>query len=320
MTEPTQHIFIDNTMITAYRECPRKFLFRHKRGWIHEGAIPIDLVFGLAWHEALAVLWGGGTVASATLAFTKTWVEQGLPEPKPANYQIITEINDKKTPWIAMEMLENYAKQRGKFISECDSIEIERPFAVPLGLEWNGRKVFYIGRLDKSVNHRVQGRLIVEHKTTGSYAKEGGFRSDYLESFSPNSQVDGYIFASNSLYPEGVKAVWVDAALCHKTVHDKFKFIPCDRQFAMLDDWLSDARDWVTRMLTDIDKYDADTAAFPKNTSMCWMYGRPCSYKSLCKFVANIQKSAAPMPDGYKEEFWQPFDVLKVNKILAELQ
>lgn len=317
-----EHFYVDNTMVTSFRECPRKFLLRHHRGWLHEGDVPVDLVFGLAWHEALAVIWGGGTVQSATAAFTKVWVEQGLPEPTPANYQkIIETVSDKKTPWIAMEMIENYAKQRGKFISECDSIEIERPFAVPLGLEWGGRKVFYIGRLDKCVNHKREGRLVVEHKTTGSYAKEGGFRSDYIESFSPNSQVDGYIFAGNSLYQDGIKAVWVDAALCHKTVHDKFKFIPCDRQFAMLDDWLLDTRYWVQRMLTDIDNWDAQAAhAFPKNTSMCWMYGRPCSYKNLCKFVANVNKPETAMPAGYKEEFWQPFDVLKVNKILSELQ
>lgn len=320
-TAKEQHFYVDNTMVSTYRECPRRFLFRHHRGWLHDGELPIDLVFGLGWHAAMEVVWQGGTAAQATNAFTKTWLENGMPEPTTTNYQRITEHNDKKTPWVAMEMIDNYLKQRSAFIKDCTEVVVERPFAVPLGLTHNGKKVFYIGRLDKVVKHRVQGRLVIEHKTTGSYAKEGGFRSDYIESFSPNSQVDGYIFSGNSLYSDGIKAVWVDAALCHKTVHDKFKFIPCDRQFAMLDDWLADTRYWVTRMLSDIDAYESGEHAFPKNTSSCWSYGRACSYKPLCRFVANVQKREGNiLPNEYKVEFWQPFDVLKVNKILEELK
>lgn len=307
-----ENLYFDNTMISSYRECGRKFFFRHYRDWTFDGQTPIELVFGLAWHEALAAFWGGDSVAGSHGRFVKTWIENGYPEPTAANYQKIVERDERRTPWVALEMLNNYAKARGKFISECTSIEIERPFAVPLDIEWHGRKVFYIGRLDKSVEHKFEGRLIIEHKTTGWYAKEGGFRSDYIESFSPNSQVDGYIFAGNSLYPTGVAGVWVDAALVHKTVHDKFRFIPCQRHFAMLDDWLDDTRMWVNRILADRDAIEQHQPAFPKNTSNCMMYMRACAYKDLCRFQAKPKDISTPV--GYKVEPWHPFELLRMEE------
>lgn len=314
------NLYFDNTMISAYRECPRKFFFRHIDYWAPDGGVAIELVFGLSWHAAMDVVWGGGSVANAAKRFIETWMENNLPEPIPSNYDKINQIDDRRTPWVALEMLEEYAKQRATFIQDCTSIEMERPFAVPLGIEYKGRKVFYIGRLDKVVQHKVQGRLIIEHKTTAWYAKEGGFRSDYLESWSPNSQIDGYIFAGNSLY-DGVKGVWVDAALAHKTVHDKFRFIPCDRQFAMMDDWLNDTRTWVNRILEDTEKHNEGQLSFPKNTSNCYMYMRPCSFKPICKFVANPQQvSFDKPPAGYKIEKWEPFELLGVDKILEDIK
>lgn len=311
------YLYFDNTMISSYRECPRKFFFRHNNFWTPDGGPAIELAFGLAWHEAMNVIWGGGDVNSAAKRFIEIWEENGLPRPTTDNYQIISQIDERRTPWVAMEMLENYAKQRATFMRDCSSIEMERPFAIPLGLEWRGRKVFYIGRLDKIVSHRTQGRLVIEHKTTAWYAKEGGFRSDYIDSWSPNSQIDGYIFAGNSLYKDGVKGVWVDAALAHKTVHDKFKFIPCDRQFAMMDDWLNDTQMWVSRILADTDKHNEQLRSFPKNTSNCYMYMRPCSFKPVCKYVANPQTiSYETPPAGYKIEKWEPFALLGVDKIM----
>jgi hypothetical protein len=179
-------------------------------------------------------------------------------------------------------------------------------------------EVMYIGRLDKVVNHREQGRLIVEHKTTGWYAKESGFRSDYLESFSPNSQVDGYLFAGNSLYNPGPREIWVDAALTHKTVHDKFKFIPINRQFAQLDNWLTETRVWVRRIIADtlLLEHDDGTKpmeAFPKNTGSCHTFSG-CTYRDVCKYMPDPRRVGTP--SGFRVEKWEPFDLLKIGEIM----
>jgi len=321
--------YFDNTRISAYRECPRKFFLRHVKDFVGEG-LSVDLAFGLAWHEAMNKLWPltaeakpkDQVIKDSYYAFLQSWVESKFPAPVPENYQTITDKYPVKNPYIVLEMLDNYYNQRRDFIQACTEVESERPFAVPL-FEVDGKPIYLIGRLDKVVRHREQGRLVIEHKTTGWYAKDTGFRTDYLESFSPNSQVDGYLFAGNSLYDGGVKAVWVDAALTHKTVHDKFRFIPIDRQFAALDAWLVDVKTWVTRMIGELDangqytpSVEVPMPVFPKNTSSCHLYNG-CTYRSVCRFVPNPATLKGP-PPGFRIEKWEPFDVLKLNKIMEK--
>lgn len=335
-------IYYDNTRVSTYRSCPRKFFFRHVLDLTREGD-RIELIFGQAWHEAMNVVWNylstgappAHVVKEAWKAFLKLWLEKDLPEPNTDNYQNIVDKWPVKNPYVALEMLESYVAQRGTFIKGCTEVECEKPFAVPLGMSVfmpetvddygqvipaHEEEVFYIGRLDKAVYHREQGRLIVEHKTTGWYAKEGGFRSDYLESFSPNSQVDGYLFAGNSLYNPGPREIWVDAALTHKTVHDKFKFIPINRQFAQLDNWLAETKEWVQRIVTDTVKYEQDDGtkpmvAFPKDTGSCHTFSG-CSYRDICKYISDPRRVG--IPAGFRVERWEPFDILKVGQIMQQ--
>lgn len=322
-------VYYDNTRISAYRECPRKFYLRHVKDFAGEG-LSVDLIFGLSWHEAMNVLWPlvqqrqpkQACIAGAFKAFVQSWVAEGLPAPLSENYQTITDRWEVKNPYVAMEMLGNYYDQRKPFIEDCSEIDVELPFAVPL-FKIGEQQIYLIGRLDKVVKHRTEGRLVIEHKTTGWYAKEGGFRSDYIESFSPNSQVDGYCFAGNSLYDNGIRAVWVDAALTHKTVHDKFKFIPIERQFAALNAWLVDTRLWVLRIIKELEDNALYTASvetsmpvFPKNTSSCHLYNG-CSFRSVCRYIPNPATLTTP-PPGFKIERWEPFDTLKIGKILQK--
>lgn len=323
-------LYFDNTRVSAYRRCPRYFHLRHMRHYTFDGS-RVDLVFGSAWHEGMNALWQltidkkpmHEVIRGAMQSFVDKWVEEGFPKPTPENYQQQTQVSEIKNPWIAHEMFNEYYKLRRSFIEDCTQLEVERPFAVPL-MVVEGKQVYYIGRLDKVVKHRQHGRLVIEHKTTGWYAKETGFRRDYLESFSPNSQVDGYAFAGNSLYDDGIKGVWVDAALTHKTVHDKFTFIPIDRQFAALDAWLTDTRNWIGRILGEIEANEREVeeginlskpmAVFPKNTDSCHQFNG-CTFRDVCKYVPNPRAITAP-PPGYKLEKWEPFDVLHMDRIL----
>ena len=118
----------------------------------------------------------------------------------------------------------------------------------------------------------------------------------FLDSFSPNSQIDGYLHAARILYGDEVKACWIDASLVHKTVHDEFKIIPIERQFTQLDSWLWETRHWIQEIegnwnaLSDHgpeNQYDMSDdpymAAFPKNTGACQDFARSCTYIDLCK-------------------------------------
>lgn len=306
--------YYDNTQISAFKTCPRLYYLRHIRDLAPDGTA-LALCFGLAWHEAMDVVWAmlaaGKTpdevLKPAMERWKASWEESGL------TFDLDLAKQEKyapRTPGIAAEMLINYMNERREFIQSIELIAIEPPFAVDL--YETEEDVKYIGRLDKVIKHREYGTIIIEHKTTSAYAKASGFRTDYITSWSPNSQIDGYLHAGNMLYGK-ISGIWIDAALVHKTVHNKFRFIPIDRQFEQLDVWLHETRDWIERIEDEKSRQDSSSyGAFPKNTGNCSMYAG-CAYRDICKFVP--KPSDREDFDGYSVKKWEPFDILKIEKL-----
>lgn len=317
MSEAQKMVYYDNTRLSSYKECPRAYFFRHVRHWRGK-EIPKPLIFGLSWHESMDVVWGllGKTedekvLALAMEAFNKEWIKDGgIPE---------DEMNDEtRAAWlprltsVAAEMLWNYILKNGDFIKEVEIINIERPFAVPINP--NNPNIFYIGRLDKEF--RKGGRVyLIEHKTTTAYSKEYGFLTSYTTSWSPNSQIDGYLHSGYMTYGAELKSVYVDAVLVHKQHHAIHKFIPIERHLAALDDWRDATEEWIDRIEIDKKRFkDGDRRAFPMNTNSCHGKYGPCSYINICKFVPNLMQKVEP-PEGFIVERWSPFETLGLEKI-----
>jgi hypothetical protein len=317
----------DNTQIESFRNCSRKFFFRHMLHWDpREPAL--SLIMGSSWHSAMDVIWKElnedkdqeikDVLVKGMAAFMANWQEEGLPSYNDfLNLDPITvEKFVPRTPMIASEMLWNYIVQRRDFIGECEILAIEQPFAVPL--DPSNPDLWYVGRLDKVVRYRGK-LLVIEHKTTTLYKKDGYFRSLWIESFSPNSQVDGYLHAARMLYGPSAKRLWIDAALVHKTVHEGFMFIPVERQPELLEGWLWETHYWIDAIKQNIDLYEGTPvektlSAFPRNTSYCDAYNKACEYRDVCQMISN--PATYPMPDNlYREEKWEPFDVLNLDTL-----
>jgi hypothetical protein len=314
----TQPRLYDNTLIKSSRSCLRRHYFRHQRHWVAEGTAPA-LTFGLSWHSAMDIVWDlmsanpvsdkAYVVAQAFTQFQETWIERAGPIPLPDS----TEGKDLKArhPIYAKEMLFHYVEARRSLFADptFELVGIEKPFVVPLDPK---EEVFYVGRFDKV--YRKDGKVwIGEHKTTSMYSIKDGFRSSWLDSFTPDSQIDGYLYAANMLWGKEVGGVVVDGALVHKTVHNKFIFIPIDKQFSQVDAWHWEARYWIDQI--EANRVAAEEAngapymaAWPKNTNACMEYGRSCTYMDLCRMWADPRAKDTPL--GYKEEPWSPFTQL----------
>lgn len=315
---------VDNTMISDHRTCDRYFYYRHIRGLTPETTSPA-LVFGSAWHDAMDVVWKLltknpeiDTTKCAELAFLDwhiNWKKAGFPGLDEMSGDIDYRFAV-RNPATALEMIYSYIEKRRSFISKCEMIAIEQPFAVPLDPRDNN--LIYVGRLDKVVKHEGEIKII-EHKTSSEYAKGPGFKRSFADSFSPNSQIDGYLFAGRMLYGSHCRNILVDAALVHKEHHDTFAFFPIRRQEAHLDAWLWETRVRIDQIEANLSAFTKSPksapymAAFPKNTSSCTKYNG-CQYLDLCKMWAN-PKGREEVPDGFKYEVWEPFDLLKLNKI-----
>lgn len=314
--------FYDNTRLSAYRDCPRLYYFRHVRHWRPAG-IEWPLVFGASWHAAMDVVWTSlldhksGHIPheliarKAYKAFIKKWIDEGAPPPEQIDYELAQEISP-RTPMHAYEMLVGYVVNRAALVQDYELIAIERPFAVPLDPK---EKLFYIGKIDKALRLKSSGKVRgIEHKTSTAYKKGGPFRGSYVDSFSPNSQVDGYLYAMHILWPGQVAGVWVDASLVHK-IEEGFSFIPVDKQMRMLDAWLWDTRQWINRVEEDHDRLMLQMAtaaerpimqAFPKNTNSCFNFNRACQYIDCCKAWPNPIGKERPM--NMIEEKWDPLE------------
>jgi len=320
MNEQKAPSYYDNTRVSAYKTCPRYFYLRHIRHW-NPDRTGIALVNGSAWHAAMDIVWSEigkkrnrndqDVLQKALALYIHTWVEEGLPAPEDMSMEQM-EAYYPRGPHIAAEVLMNYILQRRRFIEDGEVVAIEQPFAVPLYEDNN--ELLYIGRLDKVFRSRTQGLCIIEHKSSSDYAKESGFKSRWVDSFSPNSQVDGYSYAANILY-DNLKSVMIDGALFHKTVHDKFKMFPVDRHFNLLETWLHETRQWIARIEDDkarLKRTGNLGSSFPKNTNACGNYAG-CSMRNICRYT--VDPSNSEVPPGFVEREWNPFDILKIGEL-----
>ena len=318
--------YYDNTQLTDYKTCPRYYYLRHVRGWRAAGTA-MPLVFGLAWHSAMDIVWRGAgamwagkvpkeaVIATAMSAFEDTWVEAGC---KPINELALQDLEllGARTPMIAQEMLHHYIEKRWDLLGSAKLIASEKPFAVPIYPD--DQSVWYIGRRDKIIDLHGDG-IVLEHKTTSEYKVDGGFKSSYLEGWSPNSQCEGYLFSSMMEY-KNIRQVWVDAALVHKKVHDQFKFIPITATTAGLDNWLWEARDWIERIDSEKERLESQPldrpvlGAFPRATNSCsGKYGL-CTFIHVCRGYNNPAQLSEP-PAGFIHEPWHPFKILHIDEL-----
>jgi hypothetical protein len=308
-------------------------MFRHVMHWVGaERRLP--LIFGGAWHNAMDRLWEEAAarsprsvvIESAFGAFITHWIKEGLPPPHEIDLSTSEDLLP-RTPAVALEMLEEYYDRRHRSIMEWEILEIERPFAVPL--DPDDDTLFYVGRIDKVVRPMPSSVRGIEHKTTTSMRlnnKRQTISPMFRESFSPNAQVDGYLYTLHMLYPEESLRnrvdVYVDGALVHKIGQD-VQFIPVDRQVGHLDNWLWETHHWIKQIeeqraaLAEASGFDKYLSAFPKNTNSCFDFNSACQFLPLCKARPN-PLTWDEAPAGYKEERWDPLDHIGTPKELID--
>lgn len=306
----------DNTALSNFKRCARYSYFRDVKHWVPD--MPsAPLAFGSSWGRTLDVVFEmlcgparlpmADIFDQAMLAFEHEWTDLGMPSSDSIDGEMEKELSP-RTPKVAAEMLTAYLEERQAFFDQVPKlVGCEVPFIIPLDDEG---KYHYCGLLDKLLRHRGKV-LCIDHKSTGQYKKEGYFKSTFMDSFSPNSQVDGYLFALHKLFPGERPAVWIDAALVHKTVQG-FSFIPIEKQFSHLEAWRWEALHYIKEieqqkvLLADVASTDAIMKAFPKNTNSCFAYNTACPYMDLCRAWPNPK--GFDLPPGFKIEEWKPLE------------
>ena len=297
--------FFDNSTLDSMRVCPRRYYYSKIRRWKADRSA-IALVFGSAWHAAMDYLWANPSASAKKVfeeGFLKEWNKSEFSETE--DFDLFP-----RTPQRAFEMISKYIERYQSWLENNIKVEaIEKAFIVPLSE--NHQNLFYIGKWDKLYK---QGNFyhIVDHKTTSSFA------NTWLNSWSPNGQVDGYLYAGHMEYGDMFKSVMIDGALVSKTQID-FRRVPIERQIDMLDNWKWEVLDLIEQIMyyeerlieeRSLEKESRFLRAFPKCTTSCTSYYGMCPYVDLCKYVPNPESyKGDDVPEGFALDTWRPFDI-----------
>jgi hypothetical protein len=318
-------LYFDNTRVSSFFKCPRSYYFRHVRHWRREGN-KVALAFGGAMHSAMEVVWGKYREADPRVllekamdAFSKKWLEEGF-DPE------IIDLSEKRNPGLAREILAAYLDQYHTWLRDIEILGIEQPFIIPVMRVDDGGEttyVHYIGRWDKVWREKKGFVFVGEHKTTSLYRTKTIFAKEWIESFSPDNQVDGYSYAAHAIYGSDCRGIMIDGIMVHKTVRG-FTRIPIQRAMKNLDAWHWGIQYWIneiienTKMLRTMEEassgapgtgdFDFDfMPAFPQRTEHCaHKYGQ-CEYLSVCKYLDSNPERIINPPDGFIYEEWDPF-------------
>jgi len=324
-------LVLDNSTVSCFRDCRRRALYRYVKDWTKDGPEPASLAFGRGWHNGLDALyklyyttrdetnklfkaeWPKIKASDAFLetiadtaykAFLEEWTDAGYPE-TPSFEDLAAD--PKRTPIRAKNMFIQYYLDMMHIMDGWSLIASEAPFIVPL--DDTETKYWYGGRTDKIIASE-EGLWLVEHKTSSLYSKSSGFQSAFSDSFSPNSQIEGYMFALHWLKARGeiksdlpIVGVIVDAALVHK-VQFYFKRIPIYYDERLVTQWYEE----VIQYVHEFDQ-TLENGKWSRNTDSCQGKYGCCQFVDVCRMYPDHNPLLAnnQPPQGFAERAWTPY-------------
>ena len=287
-TVPNLQIAWDSTSLGTFKSCPRKYQLSIVEGWTGK-YVSHHLRFGTLYHRALEVydhkraLGAGHDEALAACLRDlaegcmdegeagRVWwnPEEGMSEAKAKTNTKTVETLFRTVVWYldqfgASDPAETIILANGK-----PGVELSFRFDAGFSAS-SGEPYLFCGHLDRVVQLGSE-RYIMDRKTTGSTIS--GY---FFDQFSPDNQMTLYTIAGKVAFGEPVKGVIIDGAQIAKG------FSRFERGFALrtegqLDEWLADARFWISQA-----EAMAVAGYWPMNDKSCNDYGG-CTFRGICQ-------------------------------------
>jgi hypothetical protein len=329
MDTKTDVIFVDHSILST-GVCGEK-----QRLQYIEHLVPIGestpLVFGSAWHAAVAYLYTHSQVkldekiAGAQRAFLD-YLKENAPSALPIASDL-SDRNEKRTVERGFAMIDAYARKWAhNDIYWSDIVNSEGEPFVEIGfsiyfMDWHGVPVMFVGKIDRIRKYRIDGMAYNwETKTTSWGVKR------YAETVRPNHQYTGYTWASKELLSLELAGNMLDAAfVSDRKIGGKFPTgVDPENDFGRyetrrsptdVDEFLYDLKLATTNYLTLRDKLQSgELRRAHRQTAACTMYGG-CYYREACGSNLN----PAIMRNKYTVKRWHPWENdQKPKKILEK--
>lgn len=300
---PNQETFsvIDQSKLTEYMSCPRKYFYRYVLGW--QSSYPNNhLVFGSAWHRAVEHLLLGQyskeSLHEAAFLFLDTYRKDF-----PADTDDEFEPKDPKNALLTL------SKYRDRFFH--DSLEYEVLFTEIAGQVYVAPDEPMHFKIDAILRDKRTNKIfLLDHKTSQRRM------SNWQDSYILNTQMLLYLHALYCMYgveDNVIQGAKVRCSFFYKSKPAEFEETLVQKTPAQMNAWLtsnlahySSLKMDMQYLLEEESTEDDVLACFPLNTTSCFNYGKPCLYLDLCNAWQNPLQHATNVPLGMKIEFWDP--------------
>jgi len=288
----------DSTKMNEYLTCERKYFFEYILGYRPDRPIH-DLIFGIAFHEAKAILLEEGYSSSAI-----NHAYQAFEEYYRRHFGIDTDLDYVKSPGNVRRALETYVSDYGS-IDKFEVIATEVGFSMLIAID----RVMY-GRLDAIIKQPDNKYYILETKTAGAlwaYTEQS-----YQQRFQTNTYTN---FLYSYYEPKQVGGVITDITIFKKNECVNVR-VPIKKTPEQMLGWLTRTNrrfDALERdfniLLQEAAMFEKGTIApvmnaFPKRESHCIQYNKICSFHDICLARENPLIHAHLVPVGFKIEHW----------------
>lgn len=261
---------IDNTAMTTYMTCPRKYdlSMRQHRRRAESGKSPA-LAYGSAWHAVLEAHYKtGGNADVVFLALQQAWEDHGKVDDHRTLDRVWLEYN---------KYVEKYGSpdnETAKTVGYPDSPLVE----ISANVTWDGAVHPYAGKIDRIIE--LQGQYYVEdHKTT---SRMGDY---YFKQFELSNQMMGYVWIARMLMPSiHIAGVRINAH-CVLKRESKFQREILSFSDDRLEEWAANYNNWAQQL-----RNAYETNFFPGNYSACDGKYSMCEYAGVCSMPPRLRE------------------------------
>ena len=270
---------LDNTALSAYMDCPRRYKYSMVLHRAKGGRPRPALVFGTAWHAGLEAWYKGGSEGDAIASIAANWEEHG-------------QHDDHRTLGRCIAAFQDFIKGPGDDRENTLGYPAAPVVENSVNVQIPGTQYFWAGKIDRPIV--LQGHLYIEdHKTTsqlGSY---------YFANYRLSNQMMGYTFLGQRITGEPVNGVRINAYGVMKK-EDKFAREVISYSSARIDDWVTEIIRWCERV-----EYSYRNDEWPANYNACYggKYG-PCQFVEVCAYPLSRHKVV--LEQDYTEKVWNP--------------
>lgn len=260
---------LDNTALSTYMECPKKFDYSMRQHRRHRGAPAPALAYGSVWHVIMdAHYTSNGDAQFVEQQAREAWTPHDRPD-------------DHRTLERALVEYDNYVEKYGLPSDEDaqtvgDSTKLIEIFTE---LSWPGALHPYAGKLDRIIE--LNGHIYIEdHKTT---SRLGAY---FFKQFELDNQMMGYAWLARKLTNVPVAGVRINAHAVYKR-DSKFERSTISWSDEVLEDWAANYNLWVERIAESY-----RTNVWPRNFKACAGKYSICQYADICSLAPRIRQQA----------------------------